>query len=647
MSATAVISIVNQHRIRRALTWLEGRVPAEEELIVGATLDAANELARRIAKESGAAFGWYRLTLSQLAATIATPALAARGLIPLTRVGTEAIVARLVHRLRAEGGLGRYDVVSATPGFPRAVAGVIAELRVARVPSDVVGSVAPDLVPLIGAYEAELAEAGLADWPDVLMLATEAAGCAGPDRHRLIGFPMLFLDVPLGSEAEVAFVRALATEAPEVLATAPTGDEPTLGRIRAGLGMQIENLDDAPLGDNGVAAAGTGTLSDLQRYLFNEQARPSETSPDNAVEVFSAPGEGRECVEIARRVLSLAGRGIPFDRIAVLLRSPEVYRANLEEAFNRADIPVHFARGAVRPDPAGRAFCALLKGAAEGLSAQRFAEYLSLGQVPDAAPSGAPPEAVPRGDAIEEFDDRCSEDESLNVWLVIRNRAQFESIAGQLLDLLLRARRKMVAVRMRPCGVPILDRFAMRLSQHTNEDWAKWQLCRYAEIALEFMCFGLSRAAVPATSPEMLFEEGRTPTFGTFREVAQRFATSSILNDKSWGARFFARIVLDRTASHALATINEQRNALAHGRKSESIAMIKKRVMQGLQLDSWSRIPDADGELRLADWGPSAGTASLAPDQIGLFERWQKNALRYLVPETGEIFKISRGADCK
>jgi len=62
---------------------------------------------------------------------------------------------------------------------------------------------------------------------------------------------------------------------------------------------------------------------------------------------------------------------------------------------------------------------------------------------------------------------------------------------------------------------------------------------------------------------------------------------------------------------------------------------------------TWSRIPDADGELRLADWGPSAGTASLAPDQIGLFERWQKNALRYLVPETGEIFKISRGADCK
>src|SRR6185369_6770536 len=120
--------------------------------------------------------------------------------------------------------------------------------------------------------------------------------------------------------------------------------------------------------------------------------------PDNEIEVFSAPGEGRECVEIVRRVIGLARDGVPFDRIAVLLRSPEDYRAHLKEAFARADIPVHFARGAVRPDPAGRAFVALLECAADGLSALKFAEYLSLGQVPDAAPSGAPPEAKPRED---------------------------------------------------------------------------------------------------------------------------------------------------------------------------------------------------------------------------------------------------------
>ena len=116
------------------------------------------------------------------------------------------------------------------------------------------------------------------------------------------------------------------------------------------------------------------------------------------VEVFSAPGESRECVEIARRLLALARNGIPLDRIAVLLRSPEEYRAHLEEAFARAGIPAHFARGALRPDPAGRAFYSLLKCAAEGLSARRFAEYLSLGQVPDATPDGVPPETMARED---------------------------------------------------------------------------------------------------------------------------------------------------------------------------------------------------------------------------------------------------------
>ena len=84
--------------------------------------------------------------------------------------------------------------------------------------------------------------------------------------------------------------------------------------------------------------------------------------------------------------------------MAVLLRSPEEYRAPLEEAFARARVPAHFARGAVRPDPSGRAFCVLLRCAAEGLSARRFAEYLSLGQVPDATSAGTPPEATPRSE---------------------------------------------------------------------------------------------------------------------------------------------------------------------------------------------------------------------------------------------------------
>ena len=84
----------------------------------------------------------------------------------------------------------------------------------------------------------------------------------------------------------------------------------------------------------------------------------------------------------------MASDGKPFDQLAVLLRSVERYQPLLEEAFRRARIPAYFSRGSLRPSPAGRAFLALLDCAAEKCSASRFAEYLSLSQVParDAEP---------------------------------------------------------------------------------------------------------------------------------------------------------------------------------------------------------------------------------------------------------------------
>ena len=196
MSVHAVISSTGHRRIHFAQRWLENRAAAEEVLIVGATLDAANELARKVAKKKGAAFGWHRLALPQLAFAVAAPTLAARGLTPLSRIGVAALVARLVHRMNAEGRLSHYRSVVTTPGFPRAVAGVITELRLARISLDAIGACAPDLERLIGAFETELKEAGVTDWPGVLSLASEAASGVGGNRPRLTGLPTLFLDVP-------------------------------------------------------------------------------------------------------------------------------------------------------------------------------------------------------------------------------------------------------------------------------------------------------------------------------------------------------------------------------------------------------------------------------------------------------------------
>src|SRR6516164_3934648 len=108
MGATACLSSMSHRRIARARAWLEAREPAEEILIIGATLDAANEVARGMAQMKGAAFGWHRLSLTQLAAALARPALAARGIVPLSRLGIQAMAARVVHALAADSALGRY-----------------------------------------------------------------------------------------------------------------------------------------------------------------------------------------------------------------------------------------------------------------------------------------------------------------------------------------------------------------------------------------------------------------------------------------------------------------------------------------------------------------------------------------------------------
>ena len=76
--------------------------------------------------------------------------------------------------------------------------------------------------------------------------------------------------------------------------------------------------------------------------------------------------------------------------MAVLLRAPQLYGSLLESALRRAGVPAWFARATSRPDPAGRAFLALLDCALENLSARRFAEYLSLAQVPNLDEKGQP-----------------------------------------------------------------------------------------------------------------------------------------------------------------------------------------------------------------------------------------------------------------
>jgi len=386
-------------RIEAALEWLS--IARDSELLVLApTRGAADELLRASALRSGSAFGIHRRTLRQLAHELSTAELAGRSIAALTPLSMEALFTRCVHQVREKGVFEYFEPVVGTPGFPRAAARTLTELRMEGVSGQSLrgqGARAEDLARILEQYEAELADYSLTDFTGVLEAATTAAGRGD---HRLVGLDLLLLDVWPETRRELALLSALVEAAPGCFATLPalTGssedredDGSRRDALLVALGGEAEDVEDR------VPDTGDNSLSRARRRLFRTELPTEESARDESLGFFAAPDEDRECVEIARRIQRLArpgagdGEGVPFDRIAILLREVESYLPLLENALRRAGIPAYFSHGTVRPDPAGRAFLALLACAAEGLSASRFAEFLSLGEVAAVDESGSAP----------------------------------------------------------------------------------------------------------------------------------------------------------------------------------------------------------------------------------------------------------------
>jgi hypothetical protein len=372
-------------RLAAARSFLEQLPPAIEAVVVGATRGAADDFVRALAAARGATFGLTRFSLTQLAARTAIAAASGVRRAPATHAGTEAVAARAVFDAVAADDLAYFTPVARLPGFPAALARTIHELRLAGVGADRLSADVPsrDIGALLARVEAEFDRAAVDDRAALFRRAAEVTG-AGEGRWG--GVALVLLDVPLDSVVEREFVAALTRRAPAVLATVPDGDDVPADML-AGLGAQVEQVPDA--------ADPSSDLAHLRRHVFRS-ARPARREPAGDVRLFSAPGEGREAIEIVRRVLDEAQRGVPFDEMAVFVRTPQHYLGLLEHACARAGVQAYFDRGIRRPDPAGRAFIALLSCAVEGLSAKRFDEYLSLGQVPQVTRAPSPESRAPR-----------------------------------------------------------------------------------------------------------------------------------------------------------------------------------------------------------------------------------------------------------
>ena len=380
------VSPSSAERLNVAREFVRSFAPAAERLLIGGSREAVDHLVREVSVSELATFGLHRFSLTQLAARLATTEFARLGLVHSTSLGAEAVAARAAFEVLEHASLGYFQPVIRRPGFARALASTVNELRLAGVaPASLaeLEEAGSDLATLLETFESQLKSASVADRAMLFRTAAKAAMQVEGKPYRLL--PILMLDVLISSAAERDFVRALVNSSPAVLATVPLGDDVT-----------VAGLESLPQAERikGAAPEPDSTLGRLATYIFSE-AKPPEREAGEEVCFFSAPGEGRECVEIARRILEESRRGVHFDQMAILLRAPAAYSGLLESALNRAGIPSFFARGTRRPDPAGRAFLALLSCGVERLSARRFAEYLSLGQVPALDPDGAPPLNLP------------------------------------------------------------------------------------------------------------------------------------------------------------------------------------------------------------------------------------------------------------
>ena len=376
---TAVQSGSAAARLREARRFLNQFEPGAEVLLLGASRGSVDDLARAISLERGATFGLHRLSFTQLAARLAVIELAARECAPTTALGHEAVATRAAFEARSDEALTYFSPVAGTPGFPKALARTLLDLRLAAVASgDLTGlpRSGTDLAVLLDCVDTLLDEAGASDRASLFETATQALGSSVT---RWPPMPLLLLDVPFESEIETQFLWALVQQSPQAMITVPAGDSTAVSRL-AKRGVRIQIVEQAEHND----------LTQLAHYLFSKEPPPERTRTGELI-WFSAPGEGRECVEIARRILKEANRDVRFDEMAVVIRSTQQYTGLLEHALARAGVPAYFERGTRRPDPAGRAFLAVLSCATEKFSAKRFAEYLSLGQVPALDDSGKAP----------------------------------------------------------------------------------------------------------------------------------------------------------------------------------------------------------------------------------------------------------------
>ena len=325
----------------------------------------------------GGAIGLHRFSVAQLAARLAAPVLAARGIAPVSFIGGEAVAARATFEASRDEGLEYFGPVARHARLPAR-----ARAHAARV----------DARPGRRGRAGSLPLGGSGPRPPARTVRGAVRGgvrdrsrrrCSRPRRKRpapIATFPLLLLDVPMDSAVEFDFVAKLIEAAPDVLVT------DSVRRPRDARSVQ----DGRASTRRCSSRPATSDLTALKRYVFATRQPPERDALGRRPALL---GAGRRARVRRDRPADPGRRRAPACRSTRWRCSCDrraITSACSATRSSRAGIPAWFDRGTGRPHPSGRAFLALLGCAVERLSAARFAEYLSLSQVPDAGSARRP-----------------------------------------------------------------------------------------------------------------------------------------------------------------------------------------------------------------------------------------------------------------
>lgn len=223
------------------------------------------------------------------------------------------------------------------------------------------------------------------------------------------------------------------------------------------------------------------------------------------------------------------------------------------------------------------------------------------------------------------------------VWLVVFEEDRFPVVLNGLTQTLSDRARHGQPWEPFDLGVSYIDQFEETAFGTRHPRWIGWLLVRYVELVTGHLLYLL--ASAQSTTPRTLIEPNRPVCFGVLRDSAYNLAKNYKGVDDNFG-RPWVKELARTVYSHSpkLKKLNEDRNHIAHGRRSRSMSKMFRDVTAlvddlGPLFRDNNSTPPPD---KLKPW-----TYVTDSNKVGVLDRWREEKVwRYLLPADRRLIEV-------